>query len=118
VLLVMSLGAPAVRAQSTASVLVGRVHGAFRDSTYDALAGEVAQRGASLNDEEVARRWRESIQAVARSEWQTGVLARALLTPAQAEVVFGRSGPLSVRPIIYDEHELERTLRLWQQRVF
>ena len=97
---------------------LGRVHGMFRDSTYDALAGDVAKRGAEPDDAQVARRWRESIQAVARSEWQVGVLARALLTPAQAEAVFGRSGPLSVRPIIYDERELERTLRLWQQRVY
>jgi hypothetical protein len=105
-------------AQADSLEALGRVHGAFRDSTYDALAGEVARRGAALDDEDVAHRWRESLQAVARSEWRTGILARALLTPAQAEVVFGRSGPLSVRPIIYDEHELERTLRLWQQRVF
>ena len=97
---------------------LGRVHYAFRDSTYDALAGFVASRGARLDDEEVKRRWRESLRAVARFEWHTGLHARALLTPAQADEVFGRSGPLSVRPIIYDERELERTLRLWQDRVY
>lgn len=97
---------------------LGRSHGAFRDSTYAALAGAIARQGAALDDEAVARRWREAIRAVARSEWNTGVLARALLTPTQAEGIFGRSGPLSVRPIIYDERELERTLRLWQQRVY
>ena len=98
--------------------VLGRVHRAFRDSTYDALAGYIAARGGRPDDEEVDRRWRESIRAVARFEWHTGALARALLTPTQANAIFGRSGPLSVRPIIYDERELERTLRLWQERVF
>jgi hypothetical protein len=97
---------------------LGRVHYAFRDSTYGALAGYIAARGGRLDDEEVARRWRESLRVVARFEWHIGALARALLTPAQAEKVFGRAGPLSVRPIIYDERELERTLRLWQERVY
>ena len=98
--------------------VLGRVHHAFRDSTYDALAGFVATRGGRTDDEEVERRWRESIGAVARYEWQTGARVRALLTPAQAERIFDRSGPLSVRPIIYDERELERTLRLWRDRVY
>ena len=97
---------------------LGRVHHAFRDSTYDALAGFVAARGGRPNDEDVERRWRESIGAVARSEWRAGALARALLTPRQAEAIFDRSGPLSVRPIIYDERELERTLKLWRQQVY
>jgi hypothetical protein len=105
-------------AQTDSLEALGRSHGAFRDSTYDALAGGIVRQGAALDDETVARRWREAIRAVARSEWNTGVLARAFLTPRQAEGIFGRSGPLSVRPIIYDERELERTLRLWQQRVF
>ena len=98
--------------------VLGRVHFAFRDSTYEALAGFVVARGGRLDDTEVERRWRESIRAVARYEWQTGVLARALLTPAQADAIFGRAGPLGVRPIIYDERELERTLKLWQDRVY
>jgi hypothetical protein len=98
--------------------VLGRAHSAFRDSTYDALAGYIAARGGKLGDADVERRWRESVSAVARFEWHTGALARALLTPAQADGIFGRSGPLSVRPIIYDERELERTLRLWQQRVY
>ena len=97
---------------------LGRVHYAFRDSTYGALAGFVAARGARLDDGEVERRWRESIRTVARFEWNTGLLARALLTPTQADAIFGRSGPLAVRPIIYDERELERTLRLWQDFVY
>jgi hypothetical protein len=97
---------------------LGRAHYAFRDSTYDALAGYVAARAGRLDDGEVARRWRESIRAVARFEWHIGELARPLLTPPQADQIFGRSGPFSVRPIIYDERELERTLRLWQERVY
>jgi len=97
---------------------LGRVHGALRDSTYDALAGYIAARGGAPDDEAVARQWRQAIRTVARSEWHIGLLARALLTPAQAEGVFGRSGPLSVRPIVLDERELERELRLWQQRVY
>ena len=67
---------------------------------------------------DVERRWRETIRAVAWFEWRTGALARALLHPDQTEKIFGRSGPLSVRPIIYDERELERTLRRWQDRVY
>ena len=38
--------------------------------------------------------------------------------PTQADRIFDRSGPLSVRPIIYDERELERTLKLWRQQVY
>jgi hypothetical protein len=97
---------------------LGRAHFRFRDSTYDALAGYVAAHGGRLDDENVARRWRESTSAIARFEWHTGALARTLLTPTQAEGIFGRSGPLSVRPIVYDERELERTLKLWQQRLY
>jgi hypothetical protein len=106
------------QSQTDSLEALARVHYAFRDSTYDALAGFIAQRGGKLDDEEVERRWREATREVARFEWHTGVLARALLTPAQAATIFSRTGPLSVRPIIFDERELERELRLWQWRVY
>jgi hypothetical protein len=97
---------------------LGRAHRAFRDSTYDALAALVASHGARLDDAEVARGWRESLRAVARFEWRVGALARTLLTPAQADAILSRqTGYLTVRPIVRDERELERTLRLWQSWV-
>ena len=49
-----------------------------------------------------------AIRAVARSEWNTGALARAFLTPRQAEGNFGHSGPHSVRPFIHFGRELGR----------
>ena len=101
---------------------LGRAHGAFRDSTYDALAGLVASHGGRLDDAEVVRRWAESIRAVARFEWHVGSLARTQLTEAQATAIFDRQGVynyyLAVRPVVLDERELERTLRLWQDRVY
>jgi hypothetical protein len=101
---------------------LGRAHSAFRDSAYDALAGVVASHGGRLDDVEVVRRWAEAIRAVARFEWRVGALARAMLTEAQAEAIFDRQGGhnyyLAVRPIVLDERELERTLRLWQDRVY
>jgi hypothetical protein len=55
---------------------------------------------------------------VARFEWRVGALARTLLTPAQADAILSRqTGYLTVRPIVRDERELERTLRLWQSWV-
>ena len=98
---------------------LGRAHSAFRDSTYDALAGLVASHGGRLADAEVVRRWSESLRAVARFEWRIGTLARPLLSSAQADAIFSRqTGYLAVRPIVLDERELERTLRLWQDRVY
>ncbi|MFL5620730.1 MAG: hypothetical protein ACJ79A_20305, partial [Gemmatimonadaceae bacterium] len=102
---------------------LGRAHNAFRDSTYDALAGFVASHGGRLDHPEVVRRWRESLRAVARFEWHVGALARALLTPAQVDAIFSRQGGrnfnyLAVRPIVLDERELERTLRLWLNWVY
>jgi hypothetical protein len=93
---------------------LGQAHHAFRDSTYDALAGYMAARGAQENDEAIARHWRESIHAVGRFERQIGVQARAVLRPAQVDVIFARgSGPLAWRPIVQDGRELERSLRRW-----
>ena len=93
---------------------LGQAHHAFRDSTYDALAGYIAARVARRDNAEVARRWRESVHAVARFERGIGVAARAVLTPAQVEEIFARGGgPLAWRPIAQDERELERTLRRW-----
>jgi hypothetical protein len=93
---------------------LGQLHHAFRDSTYDALAGFMASHAATADDAAIARRWRESIHAVARFERRIGVLARAVLRPAQVEVIFSQvSGPLAWRPIAQDERELERRLRRW-----
>ena len=64
------------------------------------------------------RRWRESIGSVARFVWHTGSISRPPLTPAQADRIFERSGPLSVRPIVYAARELERTLKLWRDRLY
>jgi hypothetical protein len=97
---------------------LGQRHAAFRDSTYAALAGFVAGRHARRSDEEVRRAWRESLRAVARFEWQMGATARQMLTPAQADQVFDRNGPLGPRPSVFDARELERYLKLWQDRVF
>jgi hypothetical protein len=97
---------------------LGQRHSAFRDSAYAALASFVAARNARLTDEEVRREWREALRAVARFEWQMGATARQILTPVQAEQVFDRNGPLGPRPIVFDARELERYLKLWQERVF
>jgi len=97
---------------------LGRAHSTFRDSTYDALAGIVASRGGRLGDAEVVRGWREALRAVARFEWHVGALARTLLSSEQADAIFSRNnGYLAVRPIVLDDRELERTLRLWQEWV-
>lgn len=87
---------------------------AARDSIFSALAAEVAPDGAADGRDGLWERYVQANLAVGLAERQFARPLRSILTPAQASIVFERSGPLRGRAILMDENEVRRFVRAWR----